>query len=131
MSAKALSDLNPPPRILLGAGPSNVHPRVYQAMMAPILGHLDPDFLHIMDETKSLLRAVFRTQSEDAGFNRKRSIAVGLGADGGERILRTTGGPSCIAKNRYGLPAELPLSWAALVEAVVQNTQDEGDEANG
>jgi alanine-glyoxylate transaminase/serine-glyoxylate transaminase/serine-pyruvate transaminase len=65
MSAKAFSDLNVPPRILLGPGPSNVHPRVYQAMMAPILGHLDPDFLHIMDETKDLLRAVFRTENEE------------------------------------------------------------------
>ena len=65
MSAKAFSDLHPPSRILLGPGPSNVHPRVYQAMMAPILGHLDPDFLHIMDETKDLLRAVFRTENEE------------------------------------------------------------------
>jgi len=65
LSDRSVSDLNPPPRILLGAGPANVHPRVYQAMMAPILGHLDPDFLHIMDETKDLLRAVFRTQNEE------------------------------------------------------------------
>jgi alanine-glyoxylate transaminase/serine-glyoxylate transaminase/serine-pyruvate transaminase len=63
MSNRNVSDLHPPSRILLGAGPSNVHPRVYQAMMAPILGHLDPDFLRIMDETKDLLRAVFRTQA--------------------------------------------------------------------
>jgi alanine-glyoxylate transaminase/serine-glyoxylate transaminase/serine-pyruvate transaminase len=65
LSDRNVSDLNPPPRILLGAGPANVHPRVYQAMMAPILGHLDPDFLHIMDQTKDLLRAVFRTQNEE------------------------------------------------------------------
>jgi alanine-glyoxylate transaminase/serine-glyoxylate transaminase/serine-pyruvate transaminase len=65
MSDRTFADLNPPPRILLGPGPSNVHPRVYQAMMAPVLGHLDPDFLHIMDETKDLLRAVFRTQNEE------------------------------------------------------------------
>jgi alanine-glyoxylate transaminase/serine-glyoxylate transaminase/serine-pyruvate transaminase len=81
MSDKALSDLNPPPRILLGPGPSNVHPRVYQAMMAPILGHLDPDFLRIMDETKELLRAVFRTQSEE-------TIAVsGTGSAGMEAAV--------------------------------------------
>ena len=60
----------------------------------------------------------FRTESEDAGFNRTRSIAVALGAEGGERILRTVGGPSCIAKNRYGLPAELPLLWPALMAAI-------------
>ena len=44
----------------------------------------------------------FRTQTEDAGFNRKRTIANAIGKDGGERILRCVGGPSCIAKNRYG-----------------------------
>lgn len=60
----------------------------------------------------------FRTESEDAGFNRTRNIAVALGADGGERILRCVGGPSCIAKNRYSLPAELPLSWPALMNAM-------------
>jgi len=60
----------------------------------------------------------FRTESEDAGFNRTRSIAVALGADGGERILRTVGSPACVAKNRYGLPAELPLSWQALMQAM-------------
>ena len=41
-----------------------------------------------------------------------------VGADGGERILRTNGSPACIAKNRFGLPTELPLSWAAFVEAL-------------
>jgi hypothetical protein len=63
-----------------------------------------------------------RTQSEDAGFGRARTIAVGLGGEaGGERILRTVGGPACVAKNRYGLPAELPLSWPALVAGLSQN----------
>ncbi len=60
----------------------------------------------------------YRTQSEDAGFNRTRTIAVPLGAEGGERVLRTVGGPACIAKNRFSLPAELPLSWPALVSAL-------------
>ena len=57
-------ELNPPLRVLLGPGPSSIHPRVYQAMMTPVLGHLDPDFLRIMDETKDLLRAAFRTKNE-------------------------------------------------------------------
>jgi hypothetical protein len=60
----------------------------------------------------------FRTQTEDAGFNRKRAIAHAIGKDGGDRILRTVGGPSCVAKNRYGLTEELPLSWAAFVAAI-------------
>jgi hypothetical protein len=66
-----------------------------------------------------------RTQTEDAGFNRKRTIAHAVGKDGGERILRTVGGPSCIAKNRFGITEELPLSWAAFLNAF-SNQQPEG-----
>ncbi len=58
------------------------------------------------------------TKTEEGGFGRERTIAAGLGKDGGERILRTVGSPACVAKNRYGLPAELPLSWPALMEAL-------------
>ncbi len=52
------------PRVLLGPGPSNVHPRVFQAMISPILGYLDPVFLDAMDETMSRLRYLFQTQNE-------------------------------------------------------------------
>jgi hypothetical protein len=58
------------------------------------------------------------TKTEDAGFGRERTTAAGLGKDGGERILRCVGSPACIAKNRYSLPAELPLSWPALMKAL-------------
>lgn len=67
----------------------------------------------------------FRTQSEDAGFNRKRTIANAIGKAGGERILRCVGGPSCIAKNRFGIAEELPLSWAAFM-AALSNQPNEG-----
>ncbi|MCE5326266.1 MAG: ATP-binding protein, partial [Planctomycetaceae bacterium] len=67
----------------------------------------------------------FRTQTEEAGFNRKRTIANAIGKDGGERILRCVGGPSCIAKNRYGIAEELPLSWAAFM-AALSNNQSKG-----
>ena len=63
-----------------------------------------------------------RVQSEDAGFNRKRGIAFGLGKDGGDRVLRTIGGPSCVAKNRYSLPEELPLSWPDFMAALTNST---------
>lgn len=58
------------------------------------------------------------TKTEDGGFGRDRTIAAGLGQDGGERVLRTVGSPSCVAKNRYSLPPELPLSWPALMQAM-------------
>lgn len=54
------------PRVLLGPGPSNIHPRVSQAMISPILGYLDPKFLVIMDETMALLRHLFQTENEMA-----------------------------------------------------------------
>jgi AAA domain len=68
-----------------------------------------------------------RTQSEDAGFNRKRTIAHALGKDGGERILRCVGGPSCVAKNRYAITEELPLEWAAFIQAMSDKPGDERD----
>ena len=68
----------------------------------------------------------FRTETEEAGFNRTRTIAAPVGKDGGERILRTVGSPACVAKNRYGLPAELPLTWDALVAAMAQGMSAEG-----
>lgn len=46
-----------------------------------------------------------------------RAIAAPIGADGGERVIQTVGSPACIAKNRYGLPSEIPLSWQAFIEA--------------
>lgn len=51
----------PPDRILMGPGPSDVHPAVRQAMAAPLLGHLDPDFTPLLDQIGDRLRAVFRT----------------------------------------------------------------------
>lgn len=50
-------------RLLLGPGPSMVHPRVMAAIAAPLLGHLDPEFLLLMDRTQELLRYAFQTQN--------------------------------------------------------------------
>ena len=44
--------------------------------------------------------------------------AAPVGADGGERVLRSNGSPACIAKNRYSLPSEMPLSWAAFLDGM-------------
>ena len=57
------AELNPPVRLLLGPGPCNVDPRVLRAMSAPLLGHLDPEFVRIMDESKKLLQYVFQTEN--------------------------------------------------------------------
>jgi len=59
------------------------------------------------------------TKTEEAGFNRTRTTAAGLGTGGGERILRCVGSPACVAKNRYDLPAELPLAWPELMAGLI------------
>ena len=56
-------DLDPGPRTLMGPGPSDVPPRVMQALTAPCVGHLDPYFLSVMDETQILLRFLFQTEN--------------------------------------------------------------------
>src|SRR5215213_4236670 len=53
-----------PQRILLGPGPSDVHPRVLEALAKPTIGHLDPVFLQLMDEIRANLRQVFRTKND-------------------------------------------------------------------
>lgn len=55
---------NPPERTLLGPGPSNISPRVLSAIARPTIGHLDPEFLGMMDEIKSLLQYAFKTTNE-------------------------------------------------------------------
>jgi alanine-glyoxylate transaminase/serine-glyoxylate transaminase/serine-pyruvate transaminase len=59
-----IGELNPPERLLMGPGPANVAPRVLQALSAPLLGHLDPAFIEIMDETVAELRQVFQTSNQ-------------------------------------------------------------------
>ncbi|HUS40296.1 MAG TPA: alanine--glyoxylate aminotransferase family protein, partial [Pirellulales bacterium] len=56
--------INPPIRVLMGPGPSDIHPRVLTALSRPTVGHLDPYYLHIMDEMQGMLRQVFRTENK-------------------------------------------------------------------
>lgn len=91
-------ELNPPTRILLGPGPSMVHPRVLRVMATPVIGHLDPAFLQIMSEVQTLLRAVFRTQ------NRLTLPVSGTGSAGMETALVNfiePGDPVLICVNGY------------------------------
>ena len=58
------SPFQPPPRTLMGPGPSDVSPTVLAAMARPTIGHLDPHFIALMDEVKSLLQYAFQTENE-------------------------------------------------------------------
>jgi len=58
------TSFHPPKRMLMGPGPSDIHPRVLAAMAQPTIGHLDPAFVAMMDEVKALLRYAFCTRNE-------------------------------------------------------------------
>ncbi len=60
----AVKSFHPPVRTLMGPGPSDVSPRVLEAMARPTLGHLDPVFVSMMDEVKGMLQYAFQTQNE-------------------------------------------------------------------
>lgn len=59
----AATSFNPPVRTLMGPGPSDVHPRVLQAMARPTIGHLDPAFADMMEDIKRLLQYAFQTKN--------------------------------------------------------------------
>jgi alanine-glyoxylate transaminase/serine-glyoxylate transaminase/serine-pyruvate transaminase len=63
MSEK-IPSFDPPRRTLMGPGPSNVSPRTLLAMARPTIGHLDPEFLKLMDKIADQLRVVFGTENE-------------------------------------------------------------------
>ena len=60
---EGITSFDPPRRVLMGPGPSDVHPRVLAAMARPTIGHLDPEFVRMMDELKELLRYAFQTEN--------------------------------------------------------------------
>jgi len=61
LTSSYMSELQPPQKVLLGPGPSTVHPRVLQALSLPVMGHLDPTFFQVMDDVCEMLRMVFHT----------------------------------------------------------------------
>lgn len=60
---KKIGELAPPMRLMMTPGPSSIDPRVYRALAAPVVGHIDPWFKTCMDETQILLRQVFQTEN--------------------------------------------------------------------
>ena len=60
----SIQSFHPPVRTLMGPGPSDVNPRILEAMGRPTIGHLDPAFVGMMDEMKELLRYAFQTKNE-------------------------------------------------------------------
>ncbi len=92
-----VGELTPPDRTLMGPGPSDVHPRVLRAMSTPLVGHLDPAFIDIMDETQELLRYTFRTDNQwtipvSGTGSASMEAAIGNVVEPGDTMLVPTNG---------------------------------------
>jgi len=123
---KHYNQLNIPERILMGPGPTNVHPRVLQAMASPTIGHLDPKFLEIMDDVQELLRWLFRTKNKftipvsgtgSAGmetcfanvFERGEKVLIGVNGVFGKRMVETA--------RKYGLKViSFEKDWGSIID---------------
>jgi (S)-ureidoglycine---glyoxylate transaminase len=90
--AELFEDLDPPRRLLMGPGPINAHPRVLQAMSAPLLGQFDPQFREYMKQTSALYRGVFQTGNRQTLLvdgTARAAIEAALASliDPGDRVL--------------------------------------------
>jgi alanine-glyoxylate transaminase/serine-glyoxylate transaminase/serine-pyruvate transaminase len=95
--APDVGELTPPQRTLMGPGPSPVHPRVLKAMSTPLVGHLDPSFIEIMDETQELLRYAFQTDNKwtipvSGTGSAAMEAAIGNLVEPGDTFLAPTNG---------------------------------------
>src|SRR4051812_18382312 len=106
-----------PQRVLLGPGPSDVPPRVLEALSRPTIGHLDPVFLKIMDEIRSGLREIFQTKNE-------MTLAVsGTGSAGMETLFANLVEPGdkvlvCVNGVFGGRMADVAERCGAVVEKI-------------
>jgi alanine-glyoxylate transaminase / serine-glyoxylate transaminase / serine-pyruvate transaminase len=97
LASSSFPELQPSARVLLGPGPSNIHPRVMKAMLSPMVGHLDPDFIRVMDDIKKMLRIAFRTANEitfpvsGTGSAGMQTVMANLIEAGDEVVIGTAG----------------------------------------
>ena len=97
MESPDVGELTPPNRTLMGPGPSDVHPRVLKAMSTPLVGHLDPSFIEIMNEVQELLRYTFQTENRwtipvSGTGSAAMEAAFGNLVEPGETVLVPTNG---------------------------------------
>ncbi|MEE9285754.1 MAG: alanine--glyoxylate aminotransferase family protein [Dehalococcoidia bacterium] len=134
MPERSVGELSPPQRLLLGPGPANIDPRVRRALATPLLGHLDPAFLSIMDDTVFLLRKVFQTSNQltipvsgtgSAGMEAALcnvvepgdTVVVGVNGYFGQRLSEIAsryGARVVRVEGEWGLPLDLDQIEAAL-----------------
>jgi alanine-glyoxylate transaminase / serine-glyoxylate transaminase / serine-pyruvate transaminase len=128
------SELTPNARFLMGPGPSDVHPRVLKAMSTPLVGHLDPQFIEIMNGVQAMLRQLFQTENEltlamsGTGSAGMETCFVNLLEPGDEVLICVNGvfgnrmcenAERCSAKvTRVDAPWGQPIDPAAVEEAL-------------
>lgn len=115
-----------PRRLLLGPGPSNVHHRVLQALATPLVGHLDPSFLNVMNDIQALLRRTFSTINQftialsgtgSAGMEAAivnvvepgDAVIVGINGVFGTRL-------AAIVERCGGKPIRVEVPWGQVIE---------------
>jgi len=134
--APDVGELTPPDRTLMGPGPSDVHPRVLNAMSTPLVGHLDPSFVEIMNEVQELLRYTFRTDNQwtipvSGTGSASMEAAVGNLVEPGETMLVPTNGyfggrMQSMAERAGGEVVTVDAPWGEPLDPVdVQRAFDE------
>jgi alanine-glyoxylate transaminase/serine-glyoxylate transaminase/serine-pyruvate transaminase len=123
MEPPAVGELSVPDRTLMGPGPSEVHPRVLRAMGTPLVGHLDPAFVEVMDEVQDLLRYAFRTDNEwtipisGTGSAAMEAAFANLVAPGDTVLVPTNGyfggRMAAMARRAGGEVATVDAAWGA------------------
>jgi alanine-glyoxylate transaminase / serine-glyoxylate transaminase / serine-pyruvate transaminase len=126
LSSPSFPELQPAARILLGPGPSNLHPRVMRAMLSPVVGHLDPDFVKVMEEIKRMLRIVFCTRNEitfpvsGTGSAGMEAVMANLVEEGDEVIVGVAGAfgerLAEMAKRLGARLSRVDADWGRIVE---------------
>ncbi len=131
------SSFHPPLRTLMGPGPSDVNPRILEALSRPTIGHLDPAFIGMMDEVKGLLQYAFQTENEltipvsAPGSAGMETVFVNL-LEPGDRVvvcingvfggrmkenIERCGATPIVVENEWGTPVDIDE-----VERVLQDT---------
>lgn len=88
---------------------------------APRLHRLAEGILSQWSDCVFQAKQKFRIQKTAEGFGSERAIAAPVGSEGGERVLRTIGNAAVIAKNRYGIPEEIPLDFSIVMNYISKN----------
>ncbi|QIO22026.1 alanine--glyoxylate aminotransferase family protein [Haloarcula sp. JP-L23] len=127
-----VGELVPPNRTLMGPGPSDVHPRVLRAMSTPLVGHLDPSFIDIMNEVQELLRYTFRTDNQwtipvSGTGSASMEAAVGNLVEPGDTMLVPTNGyfgdrMASMAERAGGEVVTVDAPWGEPLDPVAVET---------